>query len=131
MARPRRIGWTELGMVQVVGLVAMGMVVLGTVLGSWEAVEAVGVNWGTISYNPLPTSVVVGLLKDNNLNKVKLFDADPHVIGSMAGTNIEVMVAAPNEMLATLAGSADAAAAWVKENVTQYLGGGSSGVNIK
>jgi hypothetical protein len=94
-------------------------------------VEAVGVNWGTISYNPLPTSVVVGLLKDNNLNKVKLFDADPHVIGSMAGTNIEVMVAAPNEMLATLAGSADAAAAWVKENVTQYLGGGSSGVNIK
>jgi hypothetical protein len=88
-----------------------------------------GVNWGTVAFNPLPNSIVVKMLQANNITKVKLFDANPQVIKSMAGTNIEVMVAATNDELASLASSPAAAAAWVQENVTQYIGG--NGVNIK
>jgi hypothetical protein len=60
---------------------------------------------------------------------VKLFDADYHVVSSMAGTGIEVMVAAPNDMLYNLATDPNAAPDWVKENVTQFLFNG--GVNIR
>lgn len=88
-----------------------------------------GVNWGTISSDPLPNNIVVQMLQDNKFVKVKLFDANSDVISSMRGTNLEVMVAITNEMLATMATSTDAAAAWVKQNVTAHLGNG--GVNIK
>lgn len=112
-----------------VAVLAMVMMILMSSSSSWEAAEALGVNWGTVSYNPLPNSVVVQLLKDNALTKVKLFDADPNVIQSMKGTSNEVMVSCTNDMLAGLAGSVDAATAWVKQNVSQYVGTG--GVNIK
>lgn len=94
-----------------------------------QSVDGLGVNWGTISVNPLPPGYVVKMLQANNITKVKLFDADFNVVRAMAGTNIEVMVAAPNAMLDTLANTPGAADSWVKENVTQFLISG--GVNIK
>jgi hypothetical protein len=94
-----------------------------------SAVNGLGVNWGTISINPLPPGYVVKMLQANGINKVKLFDADYDVVRSMAGTNIEVMVAAPNNLLFALASDLSAAQAWVKENVTQFIFNG--GVNIK
>lgn len=94
-----------------------------------STVNGLGVNWGTISINPLPPGYVVKMLQANGINKVKLFDADYNVVRSMAGTNIEVMVAAPNNLLSTLASDLSAAQAWVKENVTQFIFSG--GVNIK
>lgn len=87
-----------------------------------------GVNWGTISSDPLANDIVVQMLLDNKLMKVKLFDANADVINSMRGTNLQVMVAITNDMLAGIAASPDAATAWVKANVTSHLGSG--GVNI-
>lgn len=104
-------------------------VVLVLVMGVMESVSGLGVNWGTISINPLPPGYVVKMLQANGIKKVKLFDADYDVLKSMAGTGIEVMVAAPNDLLATLAYQDGAADAWVKENVTAYNFNG--GVNIK
>ena len=103
------------------------MVLFLLIAGS--TVNGLGVNWGTISINPLPPGYVVKMLQANGINKVKLFDADYNVVRSMAGTNIEVMVAAPNNLLSTLASDLSAAQAWVKENVTQFIFSG--GVNIK
>jgi hypothetical protein len=97
------------------------------VVGRVEA--ALGVNWGTNSINPMPPGYLVKMLQQNNITKVKLFDADYHVVSSMAGTGIEVMVAAPNDMLYNLATDPNAAPNWVKENVTQFLFNG--GVNIR
>ena len=89
------------------------------------SVSGLGVNWGTISINPLPLNYVVKMLQANNITKVKLFDANYDVVRSLAGTDIEVMVAAPNDLLATLASSPDAADTWVEQNITSF-----SGVNI-
>ncbi|KAL0428670.1 UNVERIFIED_CONTAM: Glucan endo-1,3-beta-glucosidase 8 [Sesamum latifolium] len=76
----------------------------------------------------LPPKVVVQMLTDNGIKKVKLFDADQSTMSALAGTDIEVMVAIPNDQLSAM-GSFDRAKEWVKRNITRYNFNG--GVNIK
>lgn len=88
----------------------------------------IGVNWGTMAIHPLPPKIVVQMLQDNGIQKVKLFDADENTMKALAGSNIEVMVAIPNNMLAIM-NDYDAAKRWVDRNVSRYMFDG--GVNIK
>ncbi|KAG6475579.1 hypothetical protein ZIOFF_064807 [Zingiber officinale] len=91
--------------------------------------SAVGVNWGTVSSHKLPPAVVVDLMKENRIGKVKLFDADPDVLLALRGSGIEVMVGIPNELLAVLASSAAASDLWMSQNVTRYMV--KAGVDIR
>ncbi|CAI9086816.1 OLC1v1020732C1 [Oldenlandia corymbosa var. corymbosa] len=98
-------------------------------VGIWaKNAEGLGVNWGTQASHRLPPKVVVQMLKDNGITKVKLFDADASTMSALAGSNIEVMVAIPNDQLETM-NDYDRAKSWVKKNVTVYMFNG--GVNIK
>lgn len=101
---------------------------LVTVVLSVGLAHGIGVNWGTIASHPLQPSIVVQMLRDNGINKVKLFDANAQNVGALAGTNIEVMLGIPNDQLAVMADYYDSAEDWVKENVTKYI---NKGVNIK
>ncbi|XP_028804871.1 glucan endo-1,3-beta-glucosidase 9 [Neltuma alba] len=94
-------------------------------------VGALGVNWGTLASHPLPPHKVVSLLKSNNINKVKLFDADSNVLQALSGSNIGVTVGIPNTMLRSLNSSKKAADSWVHDNVTRYISNGGSGVRIE
>ncbi|GMH14944.1 hypothetical protein Nepgr_016785 [Nepenthes gracilis] len=87
-----------------------------------------GVNWGNIDSHPLSPSVVVGMLKDNGIQKVKLFDSDHWTVSALAGTGIEVMIAIPNNQLDRFT-DYGTAKNWVKNNVTVHIHDG--GVNIK
>ncbi|XWS44822.1 hypothetical protein CRYUN_Cryun15aG0082000 [Craigia yunnanensis] len=91
--------------------------------------QDLGVNWGTIAWHPLDPKIVVNMMKDNGIKKVKLFDADPLTLNALAGTDIEVMVGIPNLHLQSLSEKYSSAQAWVKENITAHVGKG--GVNIK
>ncbi|PSR84583.1 Glucan endo-1,3-beta-glucosidase [Actinidia chinensis var. chinensis] len=91
-------------------------------------VEGLGVNWGTMATHKLPPNVVVQMLKDNGIQKVKLFDADQSTMSALAGSNIEVMMAIPNDQLASMT-NYNRAKQWVKRNITRYNFNG--GVNIK
>ena len=93
-----------------------------------DRVEGLGVNWGTQAIHKLPPNSVVQMLKDNGIQKVKLFDADESTLSALAGTNIEVMVAIPNGDLAAMT-DYRRAKRWVEKNVTRYNFNG--GVNIK
>ncbi|KAJ6858367.1 glucan endo-1,3-beta-glucosidase 8-like [Populus alba x Populus x berolinensis] len=93
-----------------------------------NCVDGLGVNWGTMAIRKLPPETVVQMLKDNGIQKVKLFDADQNTMNSLAGTGIEVMVAIPNDQLAVM-GDYNRAKDWVKRNVTRYDFNG--GVAIK
>ncbi|XP_051124913.1 glucan endo-1,3-beta-glucosidase 6-like [Andrographis paniculata] len=93
------------------------------------AESSIGVNWGTVALHRLSPEVVVDLLKDNKITKVKLFDADPAVLSALAGSGIEVMVGIPNEMLSAFSTSASATDSWVAQNVSKFVGKG--GVDIK
>ncbi|KAH7861300.1 hypothetical protein Vadar_024355 [Vaccinium darrowii] len=98
-------------------------------LVSVNVAEAVGVNWGSQSSHTLLPSVVVQLLKDNGIDKVKLFDSDSWIVTAFAGTGIEVMLGIPNNDLKRLSGDYGAAQEWVKKNLTKHLYDG--GVDIK
>lgn len=92
------------------------------------AADALGMNWGTQASHPLSPRIVVQMLKDNGIKKVKLFDADDATLNALAGTDIEVMVAIPNNLL-DLMTSEKNAREWVRHNVSRYHFDG--GVNIK
>ncbi|KAL2333013.1 hypothetical protein Fmac_014226 [Flemingia macrophylla] len=94
-------------------------------------VGAVGVNWGTMASHPLPSSKVVKLLKSNNINKVKLFDANSDVLQALSGSNVAVTVGIPNAMLRTLNSSKKAADSWVHDNVTRYMSNGGTVTRIE
>ncbi|XP_028779350.1 glucan endo-1,3-beta-glucosidase 5 [Neltuma alba] len=91
--------------------------------------SGIGVNWGTQSTHPLGPSTVVKMLKDNGIQKVKLFDADPNILDALKKSGIQVMVGIPNDMLYTLATSTQAAEKWVSKNVSAHISSG--GVDIR
>ncbi|CAO2822051.1 unnamed protein product [Amaranthus hypochondriacus] len=101
--------------------------IIGFVLQNHN-VEGLGVNWGTQAIHKLPPNTVVEMLKDNGIQKVKLFDADELTLSAFSGTNIEVMVAIPNGDLVAML-DYKRAQKWVEKNVTRYNFKG--GVNIK
>ncbi|KAK2658470.1 hypothetical protein Ddye_005003 [Dipteronia dyeriana] len=94
-----------------------------------DCVSGVGVNWGTQATHPLPHSTVVRLLRDNGVDKVKLFDADSQTLKALGNSGIQVMAGIPNEMLSTLATSVQAAENWVAKNVSAHLS--SNAVDIR
>jgi hypothetical protein len=81
--------------------------------------------------HPLPPIKVVKLLKSNNINKVKLFDAKPDVLQALSGSNIGVTVGIPNVMLKSLNSSRKAADSWVHDNVTRYVSNGGGAAKIE
>ncbi|CAN4089954.1 unnamed protein product [Withania somnifera] len=105
---------------------------IGVLLLCWSVIvveSGIGVNWGTISLHKMSPFTVVDLLKENKIQKVKLFDADPNVMKGLMGSGLEVMVGIPNDMLAILSSSTSAADLWVAQNVSRYMVKG--GVDIK
>ncbi|KAK2981129.1 hypothetical protein RJ640_024832 [Escallonia rubra] len=62
-------------------------------------VDGLGVNWGTMATHKLPPKTVVQMMKDNGIQRVKLFYADQSTMDALAGSGIEVMVAIPNDQL--------------------------------
>ncbi|TYJ14058.1 hypothetical protein E1A91_A10G092000v1 [Gossypium mustelinum] len=91
--------------------------------------QGLGVNWGVIASHPLDPKIVVNMLKDNGIKKVKLFHAEHDILTALSGTDIEVMVRIPNHSLESLSEKYSVAQAWVKANITAYMG--KKGVNFK
>ncbi|KAJ8753131.1 hypothetical protein K2173_017690 [Erythroxylum novogranatense] len=106
-----------------------GLIGLLGLLSVVSAVSGIGANWGTQSTHPLPPETVVKLLKENGIQKVKLFDADYGVLNALGKSGIEVMVGIPNDMLSSLASSVKAAERWVSKNVSTHIT--SNNVNIR
>ncbi|XP_019462852.1 PREDICTED: glucan endo-1,3-beta-glucosidase 8-like [Lupinus angustifolius] len=94
-----------------------------------QTISSIGVNWGAQASQPMEPSVVVKMLKENGIKKVKLFDADSWTVSAFKGTDIELMVGIPNDQLKKLSKSKDDAEDWVKDNVTKHLKNGD--VNIR
>ncbi|XP_022132539.1 glucan endo-1,3-beta-glucosidase 5-like isoform X2 [Momordica charantia] len=106
------------------------VIAAATLLACVGAEGEIGVNWGTIASHPLEASVVVKMLKDNGIKKVKLFDLDSVAhLSALSGTGIETIVGVPNYRLQKFATNYDYVKDWVKQNISAYLHEG--GVDIK
>jgi len=79
-----------------------------------------GINYGQIANNLPHPAQVSGLLQSLNVNRVKLYDADPAVLTAFAGTGVEFIVG--NEDLQNLT-DARKARAWVAQHVQPFLPG--------
>ncbi|XP_059634657.1 glucan endo-1,3-beta-glucosidase 5 [Cornus florida] len=93
------------------------------------AVAGLAFNWGTRSTHPLSPNIVVKLMKENGVDKVKLFEAEAGPLKALGNSGIQVMLGIPNEFLAPLANSVGAAEQWVSQNVSSYIS--KSGVDIR
>ncbi|KAJ4763234.1 hypothetical protein LUZ62_073609 [Rhynchospora pubera] len=108
----------------------LSLILLFLLLRSSLVVEsAIGVNWGTIASHKVSPPVVVDLLRQNKIPKVKLFDTDPEILRALMGSGIEVMVGIPNEVLGSLASSVSASDAFVVQNISRFMVKG--GANIR
>ncbi|KAK9671691.1 hypothetical protein RND81_12G048100 [Saponaria officinalis] len=107
-------------------LICYYAILMGIILS--DEGESLGVNWGTQANHQLSPKIVVQMLKDNGIQKVKLFDANERTLSAFHGSNIEVMIAIPNSDLADMT-DYKKAQKWVEKNVTLYNFKG--GVNIK
>lgn len=92
-------------------------------------VPGLGVNLGTITSHPMLPSTIVQTIQANGIKRVKLFDADDWTLSAFIGTDIEVIVAIPNNQLARMSHDYENAKEWVKQNVTKYDHDG--GIKIK
>ncbi|CAN0838980.1 Glucan endo-1,3-beta-glucosidase 6 [Linum grandiflorum] len=91
--------------------------------------SGIGANWGTQATHPLNPDIVVRLLRDNGIQKVKLFDADYDTLRALGKSGIEVMVGIPNDMLASIASKVKNAEEWVSQNVSKHIT--TDNVNIR
>ncbi|KAK7323429.1 hypothetical protein VNO77_26901 [Canavalia gladiata] len=86
-----------------------------------QAVQGIGVNYGTMANNlPPPTEVAKFLLKSTIINKVKLFDASPEILHAFADTGIEVTITVPNDQIPHIT-NLSFAQQWVKNNVQPFI----------
>jgi exo-beta-1,3-glucanase (GH17 family) len=84
-----------------------------------EASE-VGVNYGTVAGDLPDPAKVSKLLRDNGITMVRIYDANPAVLTSLANTGIKVMVMMPNANIRAAATDKSAALRWVQDNVKPY-----------
>ncbi|KAL6609894.1 hypothetical protein ACP70R_039863 [Stipagrostis hirtigluma subsp. patula] len=100
------------------GLLLLSLLSVTGVVSAATAPLKFGINYGQIANNlPHPTQVS-GLLQSLNVNRVKLYDADPAVLTAFAGTGVEFIVG--NEDLHNLTDARNARA-WVAQSVQPYL----------
>ncbi|XP_057516468.1 glucan endo-1,3-beta-glucosidase 5 [Amaranthus tricolor] len=91
--------------------------------------NSIGANWGTQATHPLEGEIVVKMLKDNGIQKVKLFEADVNALKALSKSGIEVMIGIPNDLLGLLSTNVKAAENWVAKNLSSYVS--SHGVNVR
>ncbi|WVZ85547.1 hypothetical protein U9M48_032463 [Paspalum notatum var. saurae] len=81
---------------------------------------SIGINYGQIADNLPSPSRVSWLLRSMQVSKVKLYDADPHVLSAFLDTDVEFVVGIGNENVSAMVDPA-AAQAWIQRHVQPYL----------
>lgn len=80
----------------------------------------IGINYGQIADNLPSPSRVAGLLQSLNINRVKLYDADPNVLLAFSNTNVEFIIGLGNELLGSMRDPVKAQN-WIQQHLQPYL----------
>ncbi|KAJ0969729.1 hypothetical protein J5N97_022606 [Dioscorea zingiberensis] len=87
----------------------------------WQMVGVkLGINYGQIANNLPSPAHVAHLLQSLNINRVKLYDADPNVLSAFVNSNIEFIIGIGNENIQNMRDSSKALA-WLQQNVQPYI----------
>ncbi|MCL7033967.1 hypothetical protein MKW94_026297 [Papaver nudicaule] len=82
---------------------------------------SIGVNYGMVADNlPPPAQVASFLQSKTNIDRIKLFDANPDVLRAFANTNISVTVSIANGFIPDFSTDKQKAKDWVSANVVPF-----------
>ncbi|KAK9727008.1 hypothetical protein RND81_05G251700 [Saponaria officinalis] len=82
--------------------------------------QGVGINYGQIANNlPSPSRVAI-LLQSIQINRVKLYDADPNVLLAFANSNVEFIIGLGNGDLQSMTNPSNAQN-WIQTHVQPYI----------
>ncbi|KAG2571989.1 glucan endo-1,3-beta-glucosidase 14-like isoform X1 [Panicum virgatum] len=105
-------------------VLAVALLVLVTVADRAVMMRAgatpIGINYGQIADNLPSPARVSWLLRSMQVSKVKLYDADPYVLGAFLDTGVEFVVGIGNENVSAMVDPA-AARAWIQRHVQPFL----------
>ncbi|KAH7423275.1 hypothetical protein KP509_12G047300 [Ceratopteris richardii] len=80
----------------------------------------IGVNYGQLGDNLPPPRRAVELIKSMRIGKVKIYDANPAILGQLANSDIEVCVMLPNEQIVAVANNATLAEMFIRNNISTF-----------
>ncbi|PKA53075.1 Glucan endo-1,3-beta-glucosidase 11 [Apostasia shenzhenica] len=80
----------------------------------------IGINYGQVANNLPSPEKVIPLLRSIGVNRVKLFDTNPNILRSFAGTDIELTVGLPDPLIPQIRDPATALS-WIRSNIKPYL----------
>ncbi|OIW11480.1 hypothetical protein TanjilG_26846 [Lupinus angustifolius] len=79
-----------------------------------------GVCYGRQGDNLPPPNDVVNLLKEQKIQRVRIYDPNQQVLEALQGSNIEVVLGIPNAYIQNISTSQENANKWVQDNVKTY-----------
>ncbi|KAJ0510844.1 putative glucan endo-1,3-beta-D-glucosidase [Helianthus annuus] len=80
----------------------------------------IGINYGQLGNNLPSPARSIELLKNMNIGRVKLYDADHEILNLLSGTDIDVAITVANDEISGIAASQHLADQWVYEHVIAH-----------
>lgn len=93
---------------------------MDTVFAGGEIASKIGVCYGQLGNNLLSPAKSVQLIQGLKGKRVKIYDANPKILKALKGTDLQVSVMVPNEIITNISSNQTLADEWVRTNVVPF-----------